>query len=360
PIFTEVRNAIRSTEFSQWMSVLTGIENLQTPDDALGSGLHQGGQGSFVDVHIDVNFDPKLKLWRRINLLIYLNRHWDEAWGGHLEIWDPKMTEVLHRVAPLHNRAIIFLTDEKSPHGYKAINVPEGESRKSFYAYYFTEVSEGFKYSDSKLDIFNIPTTMSEKATDKRGKLWNIAWTSVFPNQKPYWIVVTAASNDLLMAEAYNHILASVFILGVIILGSVFLVFMIARKLSNPLELISADILKVGQWEITARPTDQYQVLEMFNLANGIEEMKTGLLSFRKYIPGDVVRQVVHSRKTAKIFVEKKNITVFFSDLKNFTSMSESLDPDVLVSILGEHLAFCSSIIHKNKGTIDKFIGDSV
>ena len=66
--------------------------------------------------------------------------------------------------------------------------------------------------------------------------------------------------------------------------------------------------------------------------------MKTGLLSFRKYIPSDVVRQVVHSRKTAKIFVEKKNITVFFSDLKNFTSMSESLDPDVLVSILGEHL----------------------
>jgi len=150
PVFTEVRNAIRSEEFGAWMSELTGIENLSTPDDALGSGLHQGGNGSFVDVHIDVNFDPKLKLWRRINLLIYLNRHWDEAYGGHLEIWDPKMQNVLHRVAPLHNRAIIFLTDENSPHGYKAINVPEGESRKSFYAYFFTEVSDGFKYSDSR------------------------------------------------------------------------------------------------------------------------------------------------------------------------------------------------------------------
>ncbi|MDP4774226.1 MAG: 2OG-Fe(II) oxygenase [Schleiferiaceae bacterium] len=150
PVFTEVRNAIRSSEFTQWMSSLTGIENLQCPDDALGSGLHQGGQGSFVDVHIDVNFDPKLKLWRRINLLIYLNRHWDEAWGGHLELWDAKMSKVLSRVAPLHNRAILFLTDETSPHGYKAIDVPEGESRKSFYAYYFTEVSDGFKYSDSR------------------------------------------------------------------------------------------------------------------------------------------------------------------------------------------------------------------
>jgi hypothetical protein len=44
----------------------------------------------------------------------------------------------------------LFLTDETSPHGYKAIDVPEGESRKSFYAYYFTEVSDGFKYSDSR------------------------------------------------------------------------------------------------------------------------------------------------------------------------------------------------------------------
>lgn len=216
------------------------------------------------------------------------------------------------------------------------------------------------KYNGSEIDIFNSTSTLSDKETDERGILWNIAWTSVFPNQKPYWIVVTTARNDLLMAEAWHHILASVFILGVIILGGIFLVFMIARRLSNPLELISADILRVGRGEILAQPTEQYQVFEMFNLANGIEEMKTGLLSFRKYIPSDVVRQVVHSRKTAKRYVEKKHITVFFSDLKNFTSMSESLDPNILIAILGEHLAFCSKIIHKNKGTIDKFIGDSV
>jgi hypothetical protein len=103
-----------------------------------------------VDVHIDVNFDPASNLWRRINLLIYLNRHWDEAWGGHIELWDQAMTRMEQRVAPLHNRAVIFYTDEKSPHGYSKINIPEGESRKSFYAYYYTPVGEGFRYSDSR------------------------------------------------------------------------------------------------------------------------------------------------------------------------------------------------------------------
>ncbi len=150
PVFLKARNHIRTDAFCQWLSTLTGIDGLSTPDNGLGSGIHQGSQGSYVDVHIDVNYDPASKLWRRINLLVYLNPHWQEEWGGDLELWDPAMTDILHKVAPLHNRAIIFLTDDQSPHGYKAIDVPEGESRKSFYAYYFTQIGEGFAYSDSK------------------------------------------------------------------------------------------------------------------------------------------------------------------------------------------------------------------
>lgn len=147
--FTEVRNTIRSAEFAQWMQEITGLEGLVTPDDSLGSGVHQGGQGSYVDVHIDVNYNPEANLWRRINLLIYLNRHWQDEWGGHLEIWNKEMTQCEQRIAPAHNRAVIFYTDENSPHGYAKINIPEGESRKSFYAYFYTPVGEGFRYSDS-------------------------------------------------------------------------------------------------------------------------------------------------------------------------------------------------------------------
>jgi hypothetical protein len=150
PSFTEVREMIQGKEFLNWMSKLTGIPELVTPNNSLGSGIHQGGNGSFVDVHIDVNFDPKSEMWRRINLLIYLNKNWKEEYGGNLEIWNPDMSKCEHSISPLFNRAIIFLTDENSPHGYKSINIPEGESRKSFYAYYYTEIGEGFKYSDSR------------------------------------------------------------------------------------------------------------------------------------------------------------------------------------------------------------------
>ena len=150
PAFREVRAAIRSDFFAEWMSTVTGIAGLLTPDNPLGSGVHQGANGSYVDVHIDVNYDPESNLWRRVNLLIYLNRHWEESYGGHLEIWDPLMRRAEKRIAPAHNRAVIFLTDENSPHGYQTIHVPEGETRKSFYAYFFTPIQDGFRYSDSR------------------------------------------------------------------------------------------------------------------------------------------------------------------------------------------------------------------
>ncbi|MGB0175667.1 MAG: 2OG-Fe(II) oxygenase [Owenweeksia sp.] len=150
PAFSKVREVVSSPEFCQWMVDVTGIEDLRTTRDSLGSGVHQGANGSYVDVHVDVNMNPEAGLWRRINLLIYLNKEWKDEYGGHLELWDKEMKTMHQRIAPSHNRAVIFYTDDNSPHGYSKINVPEGETRKSFYTYYYTEIGEGFKYRDSK------------------------------------------------------------------------------------------------------------------------------------------------------------------------------------------------------------------
>lgn len=150
PSFTELREVVGSEEFYEWIRRITGVEGLITTRDSLGSGVHQGGNNSYVDVHVDVNMNPEAGLWRRVNLLLYLNKDWKEEYGGHLELWDKDMKTMHHHIAPMHNRAIIFYTDDNSPHGVSKVTCPEGESRKSFYTYFYTEVGEGFKYRDSK------------------------------------------------------------------------------------------------------------------------------------------------------------------------------------------------------------------
>jgi Rps23 Pro-64 3,4-dihydroxylase Tpa1-like proline 4-hydroxylase len=150
PSFAKIREAVSSEEWYAQLSRITGIEGLHTTTDALGSGVHQGKNGSYVDIHIDVNMNPKLGLWRRINLLVYLNKNWKPEYGGDLELWNKEMTECVVKVPPTFNTAVIFYTDDNSPHGYRKINIPEGESRKSFYTYFYTKPGEGVSYRDSK------------------------------------------------------------------------------------------------------------------------------------------------------------------------------------------------------------------
>ncbi|GCD79536.1 2OG-Fe(II) oxygenase [Schleiferia thermophila] len=150
PVFGRVRDALQSEAFCIWLSEVTGVEGLRSTDDSLGSGLHQGKNGSFVDVHVDVNMNPEKGLWRRVNLLIYLNKNWKPEYGGDLELWDVAMQNCVKKIPPFHNVAVIFYTDDNSPHGYSKIHVPDYESRKSFYTYYYTSVGEGFSYRDSR------------------------------------------------------------------------------------------------------------------------------------------------------------------------------------------------------------------
>ena len=150
PSFSKIRSAVGSKEWSEQLGRITGIDGLHTTTDALGSGVHQGRNGSYVDVHIDVNMNPKLGLWRRLNLLVYLNKNWKQEYGGDLELWNKEMTELVTKVPPTFNTAVIFYTDDNSPHGYGKIDIPEGESRKSFYTYFYTKPEDGVTYRDSK------------------------------------------------------------------------------------------------------------------------------------------------------------------------------------------------------------------
>ena len=84
PSFSKVREAVASKDWSDQLSRITGIEGLHTTTDALGSGVHQGKNGSYVDVHIDVNMNPKLGLWRRINLLFTSTRIGNQNTEVHL------------------------------------------------------------------------------------------------------------------------------------------------------------------------------------------------------------------------------------------------------------------------------------
>lgn len=150
PKFSEVKEDIMSKEFCEWMSEITGIKDLFVTDDAQGAGLHQGGPGSFLDIHIDFNIHNVYDYHRRLNLLNYLNKDWKPEYGGDLELWNKDVTECEKKIAPTFNRMVLFETNDISYHGYRKVNLPEGVTRKSIYAYFYTlEREDATGYHDT-------------------------------------------------------------------------------------------------------------------------------------------------------------------------------------------------------------------
>jgi Rps23 Pro-64 3,4-dihydroxylase Tpa1-like proline 4-hydroxylase len=134
-----VLGQLHSAACLEFLETLTGIDGLIPDPYLVGGGLHQIERGGFLKVHADFNWHEKLRLERRLNLIVYLNRDWRESYGGDLQLWDAAMTRCVTRIHPVLNRAVIFSTFDTGYHGHPdPLTCPEGETRKSLALYYYT------------------------------------------------------------------------------------------------------------------------------------------------------------------------------------------------------------------------------
>lgn len=174
PKFAQLRDEIASEDFCKWITGLTGIDDIYSVPDALGSGLHQGGNGSFLDVHIDFNIHVEQGIHRRCNLLIFFNKDWKEEYGGGTELWNADMTKMEQYVLPVFNRCVLFETSEISYHGYSKMNLPEGITRKSFYTYFYTTLREdAARYHDTVFKARPTDSSMKRAVTPIKESLKN-------------------------------------------------------------------------------------------------------------------------------------------------------------------------------------------
>ena len=130
---------LNSITFLEFLSTVTGIPNLISDPRFDGGGLHQIVRGGKLGIHADFNRHEAYNLDRRLNLLLYLNKDWQEEYGGHLQLWNRDMTRCEAKVLPVFNRVMIFGTTDFTYHGHPdALQCPEGMTRKSLALYYFS------------------------------------------------------------------------------------------------------------------------------------------------------------------------------------------------------------------------------
>ncbi|MCX6110331.1 MAG: hypothetical protein NTZ90_12100 [Proteobacteria bacterium] len=158
-----------------------------------------------------------------------------------------------------------------------------------------------------------------------------------------------------------RHVLissAAICLLGLVLSSLIILV--LYRQITVPVNGLVAETEKIKNFQLDERVTVQAHLKELQNLVSAIASMKNGLNSFKKYVPAQLVRQLIETNQEAQINGVRRELTVMFSDIEDFTSISEALKPTELATQLSMYLDAVTHIIMDYKGTVDKYIGDSV
>ena len=176
----------------------------------------------------------------------------------------------------------------------------------------------------------------------------------------PNWIICMMLPESELFGDVQRmaRLMALIGLGGVLI--TAVLSLLLSKSISATLRSLAIETLEVGQFRLKNKEPVLTRIVEIETLANALEEMKTGLRSFQKYVPSDLVRQLLETGKEAELGGERKELTVYFSDIVGFTSISEQLSSKQLSELLSDYLEEMSGEVLRSGGTVDKYIGDSI
>jgi adenylate cyclase len=176
----------------------------------------------------------------------------------------------------------------------------------------------------------------------------------------PRWLLCTVIPEDEVLARA-NAETRLAFLIGIgVLLVAALISYLVSRHFARSLVRLVRETEAVGRFQVEAREPVPSLLLEVDQLARATEQMKTSLRSFGRYVPADLVRQLLASGAEARLGGANRVLTIFFCDLADFTAISESLTPQQLVEQLGEYFHAFTEEVAASGGTVDKFIGDAV
>lgn len=183
---------------------------------------------------------------------------------------------------------------------------------------------------------------------------------TVLPGTSPDWYVCLYVPEKVLFSNAYWHFYLAIGILAAVMIISVVLSIILARSASKPIESLVQLAQKIGRLDFTHKVSADSKIIEIKNLAHSMNLMQIGLQAFTQYLPKDVLKSLFDAGTGAIPGGKEKDVAIMFADIVNFTHYSENLSPNDLVLQLNEYLGCFSSVIIRNQGTVDKYIGDAV
>lgn len=173
------------------------------------------------------------------------------------------------------------------------------------------------------------------------------------------WIAVAVPESDVLGAvEAQRRRIVQVS--GLALLGALGLALLLARVYSRPLRRLAAESERITRLDLAPGEPVRTHVLEAHQLAGAQERMRDALASFSRYVPTEIVRRLLAEGQAARLGGRERDVTLLFSDIRGFTTISEGMTPEAITAQLAEYFDGLLTIVQRHGGVVDKMIGDAV
>ncbi len=197
-------------------------------------------------------------------------------------------------------------------------------------------------------------------STDRWGTFLSSYAPFFAPDGRLEGVVGMDISADQVLAYERQHLNVILMVVALFSLFGMLLGSIMSRRIARSLLLLEQDMSRIQQLDLTTELTLTSRIQEIVSMRDTVQNMKNSLRSFRKYVPADLVMELVQLRQEAVLGAELRSVTLFFSDIAGFTTLTEQMTPEQLSQRMGIYFEAMTRTLMHHQGTVDKFIGDAV
>jgi adenylate cyclase len=195
---------------------------------------------------------------------------------------------------------------------------------------------------------------------DFDGETW---WAAVqdyaLQKERNLRVAVLIPASDLVGEITRLRIGLMISTLIALVAALVFALFL-TRSYSRPLESLAGQSQRIRELDFSESEPVVANVREVRELAEAQAQSLAAVESFSRYVPVEVVRELVAEGDVARIGGQSRDMTLLFSDIADFTRISEGLEPQALADHMASYFDELIGIIQTNAGTVDKLVGDAI
>ncbi|MDQ6432565.1 adenylate/guanylate cyclase domain-containing protein [Mesorhizobium sp. LHD-90] len=172
-------------------------------------------------------------------------------------------------------------------------------------------------------------------------------------------IVIAAPLSDF-VGPSERLLRKNLIVTGIVLLAGILVALLVARLISRALLGLSEDARQIGNLDFDAPPAPNSWIAEINTLSRALAAAREAIRTFALYVPREVVRTIVASGQAKAGQAARQDVTVLFTDIRDFTTISEQHSPEEVVGMLSVYFDTMNPIVERHNGAIIQYLGDSI